>query len=280
VQSDKLKRPLSLTATRAWATGQGGFAADASAISRGSTVTQITLFCTDFIGADRHSAELAHLIPANATHAAMLSDVAEFALALPDNSTMVAKQKAIHGTKSTANGSRQRHTGLKHSVHNKILMYAQKHFDKPGVLIVPVLTLKAVKNWSGGSYSVIVLADDYGLSNDTVPYDSIYKGIQLTSDRDLILAERGHIERARSLLESFVHGLAYSFHNRRNELTAGLTGSRQVAVNQLFADMDARYDGTQVKLPTFRHFRDGIRVRLVTFGNRGTTTGHPNTTGI
>jgi hypothetical protein len=80
---------------------------------------------------------------------------------------------------------------------------------------------------------------------------------------------------ARNLLQSFVHGLAYSFHTRRNELTTGLTGNMQAAVNQLFAGMDARYDGAQVKLPTFQNIRDGIRVRLMTFDDRGTTTGHP-----
>jgi hypothetical protein len=64
------------TVTRASATGQGGFAADAAEISRTSSVTQRTLFHTDFLGADRHTAELAHLIPASAQYAAMLSDVA------------------------------------------------------------------------------------------------------------------------------------------------------------------------------------------------------------
>jgi hypothetical protein len=64
-----------------------GIAADANANSRASTATQKPLFHTDFLGrsADSCECKLAHLIPASPQFAAILSDVAELALALPSN---------------------------------------------------------------------------------------------------------------------------------------------------------------------------------------------------
>ena len=57
----------------------------------------------------------------------------------------------IHGSKKK---SRLRHTGIKHLVSNRIRLDNQARYldNAPCILIVPVMSLEAMKNWNGDKY--------------------------------------------------------------------------------------------------------------------------------
>ena len=55
------------------------------------------------------------------------------------------------------------HTGLNRSPFNLLFfMESKRYFDgSPGIIVLPVLDLAGIKNWNGGSYSVIILCSGF-----------------------------------------------------------------------------------------------------------------------
>jgi hypothetical protein len=195
-------------------------------------------------------------------------------------------QKAIHGSKLVPKKAKRKHkiknttrkhirrmdlTGLKHFTTNKIRLRGQaEYFDlRPNLLIVPVLSVDAMKNWNGQGYSAVVIAGEF----DRISAASVYQGIDFGSAR-IEYASTSEIEVARQSLEQAVLGLSYSLLHRINQLEAGV--KKSLTLTRLKV-LRARHGATNrsgiiVPKPSGRIW---LRVAKVTFEAHSTAKGHP-----
>jgi hypothetical protein len=215
-------------------------------------------------------APVAHLVPGSSRKAAGYFDVAICALALDEAGlSWETLQKAIHGAVPAGGGGRIAHTGIKHSVTNKIRLPGQgDYFDRLScVLIVPVMTLNRAKRWDGEGYQAIVMVGP-PLTNEVDPdghpvnVQSICAAINLLNAGET--ARPGQIDSARTLLSHFVLGLAYSllhrsgrFYHHMNENVRGEWNNLRTAFLQNAA--------AGVVVPARNRAGQPWRVRLVTF---------------
>jgi hypothetical protein len=108
-------------------------------------------------------------------------------------------QGLIHGTTSTKRRvlkQRLKHTGLKHNHFNKCQLNSQEQaYDAPPyILIVPIMTLAEVKDWTGEKYDVLVLM------NNTEKYGKLLLHCQDSEDCK--------VDKALLLLKEFTFGMA------------------------------------------------------------------------
>lgn len=175
------------------------------------------------------SGEIAHLIPASSNKATLHFDVARWVFAIKPNeidgesySESISQQdydkvlKLIHGSikmqAEEGKGSRrQRYTGLKHLVINKIcLTNHSSWYDKePRGLIVPILSLDAVKGWEGSAYNAVFMIAGKNKAEIENAATQSYL-CKFPKDSSGGEASDDEIETARALLEATVLGLAHS----------------------------------------------------------------------
>ncbi len=259
------------------------FVTNASRESHSNSVIRRRFWPTDVFGR-RNFGQIAHLIPTSTSHASVYDDVATWALGLTranlaannDEEFWAAKQRAIHGVMSGENGkSRIAETGLRHSRFNKIrLIIEDEIFDeKACLLIVPIMSLEAVRNWNGQGYEAIVLPEvDVG---NEIEIDCICSAVgmsKIPQDIDATIASDDQVDEARVLLESVLRGLAYSLvHNNRPptvdaEVAAILTRSRNIVsdIGGVTVPLDAGNRNNPEDRP----------VRKISFGDDGDETRH------
>jgi hypothetical protein len=190
-------------------------------------------------------AKLAHLVPASASNASMYADVARCVFAVGDGELDGdILQKLIHGSKMRVDSeednqnaddpddsrnasTRIKNTGMKHLITNRIRLFLQKEYfeQRPCILIVPVLTLQAAREWKGDGYPAIFLAGafprDCEQTGEAGTHASDVYRLTPGSRRRIKTATPSQANTARRLLEATVLGLAYSFIHREGELMTG-----------------------------------------------------------
>jgi hypothetical protein len=155
------------------------------------------------------------------------------------------------------------HTGLKHSIFNKLRLRGQGElYDrKPCIMIVPILTLDAVKNWDGAGYDALVVAGPHLRTTIGV----VCSGMGMLERGKT--AEFEDISVARNMLDQVVRGLAHSLMRQDRDIP-----NEQInAWEELRRPFQAP-DVLGVKVPIPVTTNQIIRVRQVTFGGDG---GHP-----
>ena len=133
-----------------------------------------------------------------------------------ENASFQMTQKLIHGSqpKSGQNRRRENLVGVKHFATNKLRLQGQKkHYDdSPNVLIIPILDLKAMKQWNGDGYDALFLIgfpideterDDIILKSTVVGTGFSTHGQEATRDE---------IEMARNVLDATVLALTFSLY--------------------------------------------------------------------
>jgi hypothetical protein len=213
---------------------------------------------TDIRGSPSLTAGMAYLVPPGNDCASTYSDVARCVLGLPDDAREDIQQ-TIHGSLNDQ-GARIPGTGIKHSPDNKIRLCCQsEYFDNdPCVLIVPIMTLKQMKEWDHGEYSAIVLAGGY----EDVSAALTYRAIQMTELG--ALATPAEIETARQSLAQVVEGLAYSLVHRQEQRQENLLDPAMRTLLDSFRTGLQTSDGVRVDVPKASG-NDNFRVRKVTF---------------
>jgi hypothetical protein len=145
-------------------------------------------------------------------------DVVKWALGFPiyNDETAIHEiewdtlQKAIHGAKPKEGGNRMAHTGIKHSVFNKIRLGCQVDFfdQKPCVLIIPIMDLEEAKKWNGAGYNALVMCGSFEGTDASTACQRI-----LMTKKERVALQEMEIEKARHLLEAVILGMAYSLLN-------------------------------------------------------------------
>jgi hypothetical protein len=120
------------------------------------------------------------------------------------NSPLDWKEKCINGVKHRGSTNRVSGVGAKHFRTNRICLRAQAFFfDQRGfLLIIPILTKDAVKNWDGQAYNAIVLAggpDYHQCYREIGALDGIRER-GTTTIRDGVRAKSAEINTAQDLL--------------------------------------------------------------------------------
>jgi hypothetical protein len=97
---------------------------------------------------------------------------------------------------------------VKHSIFNRLSLRGQgvMYNRNPGIMIVPVMTLDAVKGWDGAGYDALVMAGPYGGVYSDIGVVCAGMGMQTLETT----ATGVEIEAARSVLKQVVCGLAHS----------------------------------------------------------------------
>jgi hypothetical protein len=217
--------------TRKFAWNKDLVAADHKTESRNSTASSTKIWPTDIFGQELDGAEVAHLIPASPKNASLYIDAVIWALGFSIDKNLDALQKAIHeidsdtlqkviheidwetlqktihGAKPKGTGGRREaHTGIKHSVSNKIRLVSQcTYYDKnPCVLIIPILDLNEAKGWNGEGYNALVMCGEF----DGTDASKASRMIQMTTKGRI--ASESEIEKARKFFEAVILGMAYS----------------------------------------------------------------------
>ena len=268
--------PYLVTREHAFQEGEGEPAADAKSESQSSNRNKSVIWPTDIFG-NKKVGQVAHLIPSSPRDATLYADVAFCVLGGPGNPDWRTRQRMIHGSKGV-NG-RHAHTGIKHSVPNKIRLLQQElYFDGPhNVFIVPVLTLDQAKRWRGGAYDAVVMVGH----SENHSLGEVCTGIRMvkppnadrvepaTFEERYCIANRGQVVIARQLLEDVLLGMADSliYYLNDPEVRGGdLTDKQAEVLHNLGGDL---LFGGQVWLPKANDgeiANDGeFRVRLVRF---------------
>ena len=186
-------------------------------------------------------------------NASLYDDVAAWTLALPANTSSIILQKSIHGSRKNVGTSRIMHTGLKHSVFNKLRLRGQAQlYDRAScIMIVPVMTLESVKGWDGSGYQALVMAGQHCQTS----IDVVCSGIGMLVVGQTATDE--NIEVARNMLDQVVRGLAHSLFRPDRVVPA--------QQRQALEDLKRRFQAPEsVKIPTSTN--QNIRVRMVNFG--------------
>jgi hypothetical protein len=212
----------------------------------------------DIFGTPNFAGEMASLVPVSFDRASTYADVARCVFGLPDDSPEDIQQ-VIHGSQNDE-GVRIPGTGIKHAGVNKIRIWCQAEFfsQDPCVVIVPIMTLKEMRDWDHGKYSAIVLA---GTSKTTTAAQA-YLGIQLTQLGTL--ATTKEIEIARKSLEQVVQGLAYSLEHRQVQRQESLLETSMQRLLESFRSGLHADAVDEVKVPK-ESCESNLRVRKVTF---------------
>jgi hypothetical protein len=167
--------------------------------SQGSNTSYYEKKQSDILGGG--PGQVAHLLPHAPACAAYYGRTVADALGLDFNLLLPNQiQGLIHGTTSTKSKvfkKRETFTGLKHNYCNKCQLSSQKQmYDAPPyILIVPIMTLDAVKEWQGEPYKVIVLM------NDTERYGKLLQYLDHSENCE-------EVDEALLLLKNFTFGMA------------------------------------------------------------------------
>jgi hypothetical protein len=167
--------------------------------SQGSNTSDYEKKQSDILGGG--PGQVAHLLPHAPACAAYYGRTVADALGLDFNLLLPNQiQGLIHGTTSTKSKvfkKRETSTGLKHNYCNKCQLSSQKQmYDAPPyILIVPIMTLDAVKEWQGEPYKVIVLM------NDTERYGKLLQYLDHSENCE-------EVDEALLLLKNFTFGMA------------------------------------------------------------------------
>jgi hypothetical protein len=194
----------------------------------------------------------------------MYVDVVRCVFGLTDEA-LEDMQRIIHGS-LTPKGVRIPYTGIKHSLVNMIRLCGQAEFFdmQPCVIIVPIMTLKQMRDWNLDEYNAIVLAGASGRFSAPMAY----RGIQLRQFGEC--ATTDEIEIASTSLGIVLQGLAYSLDERQAQ--------RQEATLQLKGKLASFREGLQnseviVPMPSLD---SNLRVRKVSFqAHRPHANAHP-----
>jgi hypothetical protein len=242
--------------------------------TRSSSASNNSTWPKDIFGIDRNGADIAHLIPHSHSKASLFFDVVTWAFGFTDDVQWNSLQKAIHGTFSNETGGRMAHTGIKHSVPNKIRLAGQVQFyDRdPCVLIIPILTLHEMKRWNGEGYNAIVMCGSIKDESDpprvVIRASTVCQTIRMIADGPI--ASASQIEKARLLLEHVLLGMAHSllrrFQGRWNEL---------LAADDLRSSFQSLTGIQKLIVPDAKASTEQLKVRVVEFYGYGTLDGHP-----
>jgi hypothetical protein len=141
------------------------------------------------------------------------------------------------------------------------------YLDKlPCLLIVPILTLDKVKAWKGGPYDALVLAGEHRSERaGTAPFPTVCMdvGMNTKGGRE---ANREEIEAGRTLLTSFLLGMAYSLKCRTPDRDQHLTQDQLDELNRYRGKFPADAKRVLVPVPN-PNAPDPLRVRVVEFGS-------------
>ena len=290
------------------ANGQGN-------LSRASiqSVDKHVIWPTDIFG-NEGPFELAHLVPASPLYATFYTDVARWALAVRegDGDDWESLQKMIHGTRKE---SRLPHTGIKHLVANIIRLDNQARYldNAPCILIVPVMSLEAMKKWNGEKYDAVVMVGAYKDEEKDISFtvQDVCRRVQMSvlpeeNDAELkdpsvpfnvrySIADADQVECARVLLVDVLLGLYDSLLRRLPKIKVKLDKEQSEELDKLqeqFAfvtslclpkakvksDPEAKVksDPEVESDPKVKVKEKPLRVRLVSFGDYASSGGrHP-----
>lgn len=172
-----------------------------------ATSATTAIWCRDIFGRQNFDAKLAriaHIIPAGKVEHEEWFGIAGALIGLDEHSATESKLMALRGTKkrelnasSQEAGSgenktcRVRHSGYLHAVSNKMRLQGQAgilYGEKPRMLIIPVMTLDAAKDWRGEGYEAAVLV---GLPESHIPLGyTLDEGDEATVYTDMALTTK------------------------------------------------------------------------------------------
>jgi hypothetical protein len=265
--------------------------------SLGDTSEKKTVWPCDIFGNPRENSQIAHLVPVSSEDVSLYSDIARCVFGFQDRVPAKTIQKAIRGTStivSAASGclrtivglllpSRRRapktrrsnFVGLQHLSTNKLRLCGQTYYDdKPCLCIVPVLTVDAMKSWTGEGYEAIVLAGRFTKDGEATEASEVYRNIRLTTPTGPFASE-GQIDVAREALTSMLLGMTYSLKYRSDKLKAGLPKTYKDRVDERRVAFSCEGMTT---CPVEKRTNSGPRrVRLIKFQAHDATdaNGHP-----
>jgi hypothetical protein len=242
-----------------------------SSRSSGKTEDNEAIFPTDIFQNNLlPSDHLAHLVPYSKNHATLYVDVAIWALGLDENAGWQTLQKAIHG--ATKASHRAKHTGVKHFVANRVRLSGQwDYFDeKPYVFIIPVMSEEEMREWHGTGYRAIVMTAGTNL----IRACDVCVAIRMTKEGPV--ASPREIEKARSLLEHVILGMAYWLKTISPKIEANLDDDPRSKLQTLRGEFTTKAgQGVTVPLAISDQDQSQVKVRIVTFSDHSSEAGHP-----
>jgi hypothetical protein len=225
-------------------------------------------------------AESAHLLPHSSRCASFWFPVVPWVLCTASNSlTWDFLQQCIHGVietkpeasnKSVESSSKLSDVGIKHFSTNRIRLTAQKTYfdDSPCVIIVPILTVKEVKNWKGGAYDAIVLAGNW----DSIPAAMVYSAIGTAAGMTAkSLANQKQCEIARKSLVEMILCVCNAAYNGSGLYSSNLQTRQKIkewedAINMLAAKRPVtRSSGLMAPVPVSEGWNGTPKVRKISF---------------
>jgi hypothetical protein len=242
------------------------------------------IFPTDIFGnaASIINNQLAQLVPYSRDNASLFIDVAIWALGLDERAGWKTWQKAIHG--ATPATSKEKHTGLKHFVSNRVRLSGQYYFfdQSPNVFIIPVMSVEEMREWNGTGYKAIVMPAK------TEEVEASYACTAIWMIQEGPVAKPIEIEKARTLLEQVLLGMAYWLTHVSPKIVADLDESKTDepeiekvdGVREKLQDLCQEFTnmtrkGVTVPCAVSNQDPSQLKVRIVTFSDHSSEEGHP-----
>jgi hypothetical protein len=239
----------------------------------------------DIFGVVTDGAESAHLMPNSPTCSPLWYHFVSWVLcrltSSGDNNNTDAElvlwnyfQKCIRGFIKISHSRRADGVGIKHFPSNRIGLKDQKLYldNYHCLLIIPIMSVDQVKNWSGTAYSAIVLAGNF--KNGT-PASRVYRNIN--ADQGTIdFADENECNVARTLLETMVLCVCKSsrdtfteeFHNSETMKTfyKGTSAEKPVYIKK---------EEKMAPVPKSWQWNNKYRVRKITFSQWNDVDNNP-----
>jgi len=159
--------------------------------------------------------QIAHLLPASPLQATLYYNVIIWIFAIDARDAKAeVLQRLIHGSskrkKDEKTPARIHLSGYKHMICNKMRLAGQGAFfdRKPCLIVVPLLSLEQIKNWSGEGYHAIAMISDGGDQQKRVNLQDAAGSLGFQDKGKM--ADEKEIRLAGKVLSTTIGALAYS----------------------------------------------------------------------
>ena len=238
----------------------------------------------DIFGELSPAAHSAHLLPHAPVCASYWYPVIFWVLSIhaeEETLTWDIMQKCIHGTNKTGTNTKIPSVGIKHFPTNRIRLISQGTYldTYPCVIIVPIMTLKEVKEWQGKGYSAIVLAGDWTYKDGNEPVQIMaakaYMDIQAFGKMRKndhfanYLAKEDECNKACLLMKQFILSVTEAF-NRTTGLHENLKGKETTYEIRKFTEWKSNFRviPTTAPVPVSNDWDDDkMKIRKITFSD-------------
>ena len=224
------------------------------------------------VGSDP-AGEIAHLVPSSVANANSYWFVTEFlfgikkkANGMPQERDWDEIRRLIHGSNNAETGRREKNTGIKRMVSNRVLLAGQRdYFDNaPCVLIIPVLSREDAISWAGAAYDAIMMIDAYkNLDGEEIRVESVASLTFFCYDTGMdTTVDIEGLNKAIGLLRDYTRAILYA-QKFRKPSSAGFDFDTSIA------------NVSKAYYPLLTANPQSLKVRKISFEDNNSSEGHP-----